>query len=66
MGNEEMREMWFDFAHQPGDEGDEGQELTHTQCPMPTCPERSRRDAQCPMSNAQFPMPNAQCPMPNN
>jgi hypothetical protein len=31
----EMGEMWFDFAHQPGDEGDGGTKKVFSLCPMP-------------------------------
>ncbi|MCC5623131.1 hypothetical protein [Nostoc sp. CHAB 5715] len=48
-----------------GRQGGAGEEITNAPYPMPTCPERSRRDAQCPMPNAPCPMPNAQCPIPN-
>ena len=49
--------MWFDFAHQPGDEGDKeageqgskGEEFSP--CPPPLC---------------LFSMPNAQFPIPNS
>jgi hypothetical protein len=34
--------MWFDFAHQPGDGGDEGEATLSFFCPIPTCPERTR------------------------
>ncbi|QSJ17398.1 hypothetical protein JYQ62_00455 [Nostoc sp. UHCC 0702] len=44
-----MREMWFDFAHQPGDEG----EITFNS-------QFSISNAPCPIPNSQFPMPHSQ------
>jgi hypothetical protein len=40
-----MRRMWFDFAHQPGDEGDEGERITNTPMPNAHLPCPSLREA---------------------
>jgi hypothetical protein len=36
-----MRGMWFDFAHQPGDEGDGGDKERIFSMPNPPCPKSS-------------------------
>ncbi len=50
-----MREMWFDFAHQPGDDRAGGREQGRRVFPLLPAP--------LPLLHAQFPMPNPQCPI---
>ncbi|MCC5620078.1 hypothetical protein [Nostoc sp. CHAB 5715] len=47
-----------------GGEGDEGERIINIQFPIPTCPERSRRDAQFPIPNSQFPLPTPHSLLP--